>query len=141
MLIAVNIALQVQELDKAKELEVAKCKSIAENTLVKEQEYNEVKQRLAEVFEETLEMKKEVEAKKNKLDDYNRQTNPEVILALLQAATAEADEEAENVASSFFAGNMRVNEFLTQFIEKRKLAHLRRIKAEKLTEMAAGRSP
>ncbi|XP_074603425.1 vacuolar protein sorting 37B [Brevipalpus obovatus] len=125
---------EVKELDKKKETALAMCKGHAEWTLSKEDEYNRLRQELCDSHRETIDLKREVEKKKEKIDEYGRQTSLEITLALLQTATAEAEEEAESLASSMFSGDMRVDDFIKQFIDKRKLAHIRRIKTEKLMD-------
>jgi ESCRT-I complex subunit VPS37 len=45
-----------------------------------------------------------------------------------------AEEDTEQLASAFLSGDMILDSFLTQFLENRKLSHLRRIKTEKMME-------
>ncbi|KYN50488.1 Vacuolar protein sorting-associated protein 37B, partial [Trachymyrmex cornetzi] len=56
-------------------------------------------------------------------------------LDLLQAAAAEIEEESEGIAQKFLAGDIEVDEFLDQFLSRRKLMHLRKVKVDKLREI------
>ena len=113
---------------------IASNKSLAEYNLAKEPSYKSTRDLLSKTFNEVDELRKKVEKKKDKLDENSRQTSMDITLALLQTAFAEAEEESENIASTFLSQEMSLNDFLLQFIEKKKLYHLRRIKSEKLME-------
>ena len=52
----------------------------------------------------------------------------------MQTSTAEAEEQSETVANDFLNSELTIDSFIKDFIEKRKLANLRRIKSEKLEE-------
>jgi len=113
---------------------IASNKSLAEYNLAKEPVYNDARNLLSKAFTEVDELREKVEKKKDKLDENSRQTSMDITLALLQTASAEAEEESESVASMFLSQEINLNDFLFQFIEKKKLYHLRRIKSEKLME-------
>lgn len=89
---------------------------------------------LFDSHKEAVELKVEMEKKKEKLEELARQTSLDTTLALLQTAAAQAEEDSENTASQFLDGELSLEAFLNQFIEQKKLAHLRRIKAEKLMD-------
>lgn len=57
--------------------------------------------------------------------------------ALLQASSAEAEEESEAVTEQFLSGEIETDAFITKFITMRTTAHLRRLKAEKMGEIVA----
>lgn len=63
----------------------------------------------------------------------------ETALALLQTAAAEMEEESEKIASKFLEGSFDVDEFLQQFAETRKIMHLRKVKADKMSELISRR--
>ncbi|CAM6002211.1 unnamed protein product [Sphagnum balticum] len=113
---------------------IASNKSIAEFNLSLEPSFRQARHALVAVHEEAKQLKDELESKKMKLNELSRQTSLDTTLALMQTAAAEAEEESENVASAFLAGDMGVDAFLKDFIEKKKLAHVRRIKTEKMME-------
>lgn len=59
----------------------------------------------------------------------------ETALALLQTAASEMEEESETVAKKFLDNELEIDEFLDQFLTRRKLMHLRLVKAEKLSKL------
>uniref|UniRef100_A0AAZ3P315 VPS37 C-terminal domain-containing protein n=1 Tax=Oncorhynchus tshawytscha TaxID=74940 RepID=A0AAZ3P315_ONCTS len=59
----------------------------------------------------------------------------DTLLALLQAEGAKIEEETENMADSFLDGDVTLDTFIDSYQSKRKLAHLRRVKIDKLQEM------
>ena len=67
---------------------------------------------------------------------------PDTLLALLQAATQEAEEESENLMESFLqSGDRNVEQFMEEYLDKRKLAHLRRTKVDKMKELLQNGGP
>lgn len=56
-------------------------------------------------------------------------------LALLQTSAAETEEESENIAQEFLSGKIDVDKFLEDFEPNRKKMHLRKFKAEKMSEL------
>ncbi|MGH0152698.1 UNVERIFIED_CONTAM: hypothetical protein FKN15_023796 [Acipenser sinensis] len=59
----------------------------------------------------------------------------DTLLALLQAEGAKIEEETENMAETFLEGESSLDSFIDEYQSKRKLAHLRRVKIDKLREM------
>lgn len=59
----------------------------------------------------------------------------ETALALLQTAASEIEEDSDNIAKNFLANQLEFDDFLDQFLTKRKLMHLRLVKAEKLSKI------
>jgi ESCRT-I complex subunit VPS37 len=51
----------------------------------------------------------------------------------------EAEEESEVMVDMFMANGSSMDEFLEQYKEKRKLAHMRRIKIDKMRELLAAK--
>lgn len=113
---------------------IASNKSLAEFNLAREPTYRQTRQMLLDSHKEALELKKEVEKKRDILNEMTRQTSLETTLALMQTSAAEAEEESEEFAQKFLSNDLPLESFLSQFLEKRKLSHLRRIKTEKLME-------
>ena len=65
---------------------------------------------------------------KSTLDTKQGNVSPDTLLALLEAANQEVEEESEQMTDAFLSGGDNLEEFLEQYHEKRKLAHLRRVK-------------
>ncbi|EPB79943.1 modifier of rudimentary (Mod(r)) protein [Ancylostoma ceylanicum] len=51
---------------------------------------------------------------------------------LLQVAAQEADDDAENTARAFLEGTISTEQFMKDLLEKKTLAHLRKIKSDRL---------
>lgn len=70
-------------------------------------------------------------------------------LALLQTAAAQCEEESDKFVKQLLDKELPIEAFLEQFMTSRKTMHLRKLKAEKMTELvrrnssaaAAGGSP
>lgn len=56
-------------------------------------------------------------------------------MALLQTAGAEMEEESEQLVKQLLGGDITIDEYLEQFMQTRKMMHLRKVKAEKMTEL------
>lgn len=61
--------------------------------------------------------------------------SPDTTLALLQMAGAESEEQSESIAQDFLSGKISVEKFLEDFEPIRKKMHVRKFKAEKMTEL------
>ncbi|XP_056122521.1 vacuolar protein sorting-associated protein 37B-like [Rhinichthys klamathensis goyatoka] len=59
----------------------------------------------------------------------------DTLLALLQTEGAKIEEETENMVDSFLDGSLPLDSFVEYYQSKRTLAHLRRVKIDKLQEM------
>lgn len=59
----------------------------------------------------------------------------ETTLALLQTAASEMEEESDSLSSKFLDGENELDEFLEQFLSRRKIMHLRLVKAEKMAKI------
>ncbi|GFV93436.1 vacuolar protein sorting-associated protein 37B [Trichonephila clavipes] len=131
----------VQELQQVKTAEsernamLESNKNLAESNLAKEPILNDLRIKVLELNDEIKGLKESLETKKQKLDDLTRQMSLDTTLALIQAAAAEAEEESEAISENFLSGEMEVEAFLDSYLNKRKLTHLRRVKAEKMAEL------
>lgn len=125
---------RLRELESKRDMLIASNKSLAEYNLAREPAYNEARKRLEDAHREAVDLKKEVENKKNKINELSQQTSLETTLALMQTATQEAEEASEQIANQFLASEISVDTFLQSFIDSRKVSHLRRIKTDKLIE-------
>ncbi|GCC18869.1 hypothetical protein chiPu_0022148 [Chiloscyllium punctatum] len=59
----------------------------------------------------------------------------DLLLSTLQAEGAKVEKESEELAERFLEGRFALEVFLEQYNEQRKLAHLRRVRIEKLQEI------
>ncbi|XP_011702361.1 PREDICTED: vacuolar protein sorting-associated protein 37B [Wasmannia auropunctata] len=126
---------QFKELETEKEMLMASNRSLAEFNLSKQPELEEGKQELKELSEQANQLCSSVRDKIDEMRDKSGTMTVDTALDLLQAAAAEIEEESEGVAEKFLAGDIEVDEFLDQFLSRRKLMHLRKVKVDKLREL------
>jgi len=69
------------------------------------------------------------------LESLSSRTSLDTTYALMQAASAEAEEECDGLSEKFVEGQMDPETFLNQFLPLRTTAHLRRLKCEKMGEL------
>ncbi|KAM3963920.1 vacuolar protein sorting 37B [Aphomia sociella] len=126
---------QIKDWDTEKEMIIASNRSLAEFNLGKEPELEQLKaqvQQKSEVGEEHCTRIQEL------LDEYKTKSagiSPDTTLALLQTSAAESEEDSEKMAQDFLSGKIEVDKFLEDFEPIRKQMHLRKFKAEKMSEL------
>lgn len=128
---------QVKNIEAERVMLLASNKNLAEFNLNREPSMLETRQQLAHMYSEALELKKEVEEKKQKLEEKGRQVSLDTTLAILQTSAAQSEEETEEMADKLLNRDIPVEEFIEKYLEKRKIAHLRKVKAEKMAELLA----
>ncbi|KAK7874221.1 hypothetical protein R5R35_006263 [Gryllus longicercus] len=131
---------QFKDLETEKEMIIASNRSLAEFNLAKEPQLQEGKQRLQDLSAKGEELCQSVESKIGELRSKTADLSLDTTLALLQTSAAESEEESEAIAEKFLEGDLEIDGFLEQFSARRKLMHLRRVKADKMTELLAERS-
>lgn len=125
----------VKNLEVEKEMLMVSNKSLAEFNLSREPRLRSARQRLIDSYKHASQDFAEVEEKKQQLDDLSRQVSLDTTLAILQTSAAQTEEETEKIAEKFLEGSIDVESFLEDFLPQRKLAHLRRVKVDKLSEL------
>jgi len=128
---------QMKALHDEKKMLLASNKSLAEYNLSQEPTVRETKERLQEKYQSAQRLGEEVRALKAELDTKQGNVSPDTLLALLEAANQEVEEESETMMDTFLSGGGSLEDFLEQYHEKRKLAHLRRVKVDKMKELTA----
>ncbi|XP_045590810.2 vacuolar protein sorting-associated protein 37B-like isoform X1 [Procambarus clarkii] len=126
---------QMKNLASEQEMLLAANKSLAEFNLSLEPKLSQAKQNLISKYEEAAKLSEEVNALKGEIDSTSGQYSADTLQALLQTAAHEIEEETENLVQSFLDKEHDVDDFLSKFLSKRKTAHLRRIKAEKIEDI------
>lgn len=109
-------------------------KTLAQKNLSREPTYRMKRQQLIDGHNELKQLKEEIDKKKSRLSEVSRQTSLDTRLALMQTATAEAEEASDDIANAFLNNELPFDSFIKEFLDKRKLSHLRRIKTEKMME-------
>merc|ERR1719328_997241 len=130
----------MKALQEEKEMLLTSNKSLAEYNLSQEPIVREAKARLQEKYRAAQQLGEEVRQLKSTLDTKQGNVSPDTLLALLEAANQEVEEESEQMTDAFLSGGDNLEEFLEQYHEKRKLAHLRRVKVDKLKELIRARN-
>ncbi|XP_044131650.1 vacuolar protein sorting-associated protein 37B [Bufo gargarizans] len=126
---------EVQNVQLNKEMTLAGNRSLAEANLLYQPKLDNLKATLTQKYQELQTLMESHQLKTTKLDQQSVNASLETLLALLQAEGAKIEEETENMAENFLDGDIQMDSFIDEYLSKRKLAHLRRVKIEKLQEM------
>uniref|UniRef100_A0A182SH27 VPS37 C-terminal domain-containing protein n=1 Tax=Anopheles maculatus TaxID=74869 RepID=A0A182SH27_9DIPT len=70
-----------------------------------------------------------------RVNEASEKNNAETVLALLQTAAAESEEESEKIVKQLLDSELTVDAYVEQFMHCRKLMHSRKLNAEKMTEL------
>lgn len=128
----IGLSDDVKRLEAEQELLMASVKSLAEFNLSKQSDYEAERNKLLSFVSDSNKLREEIKEKASKLLELSKKTSLETTLAAILAATAQAEEESEKIAGEFLENIKDYESFLSAYCEKRKLAHLRRIKADRL---------
>lgn len=109
-------------------------RSLAEFNLARQAEYESDRSKLLVLVGDTNELREEIKEKAAKLIELTKKTSLESTLSIVLAAAAQAEDESETEAKAFLNNSSDYDTFLDHYTEKRKLAHLRRIKADRLRQ-------
>jgi len=127
---------QIKALHEQKDVIMASNKSLAEYNLSQEPVVKEQKAKLLEKFQSASTLAEQVKSLKAEIDNKSGKMTPDSLLVLLEAACSEAEEESEEMVETFMSSqDNSLDEFLNMYKDKRKLAHLRRIKIDKMREL------
>ncbi|XP_062399141.1 VPS37B subunit of ESCRT-I a [Sardina pilchardus] len=126
---------EVQNVQQSKEITLAGNRSLAEQNLQLQPQLDFQKNELTKRYRCLQELYEAYQLRKSTLDDLSGNSSLDTLLALLQAEGAKIEEETENMADSFLDGNIALDGFIDEYRNKRKLAHLRRVKIDKLHEL------
>uniref|UniRef100_A0A0K2V251 Vacuolar protein sortingassociated protein 37Blike [Megachile rotundata] n=1 Tax=Lepeophtheirus salmonis TaxID=72036 RepID=A0A0K2V251_LEPSM len=132
---------QVKELYREKEMLLASNKSLAEYNLSQKPILESEYEALVTKRNEAVELAKNVKVVRSELDETSKKVQPDVLLSLLEAAYAEAEEFSEKLSDGFLDGSEEsLDDFLEKFQEARNLSHSRRVKVDKMKEIIAKES-
>ncbi|XP_037672741.1 vacuolar protein sorting-associated protein 37B [Choloepus didactylus] len=126
---------ETQNVQLNKEMTLASNRSLAEGNLLYQPQLDTMKASLTQKYQELQVLFEAYQIKKTKLDKQSNCASLETLLALLQAEGAKIEEDTENMAEKFLDGELPLDSFIDVYQSKRKLAHMRRVKIEKLQEM------
>lgn len=126
---------EVQAVQLNKEMTLAGNRRLAEENLLQQPRLEELKEQLNHEYQKLQMVFEQYQMKKTRIDNQSSSASLEMLLALLQAEGAKIEEETENMAERFLDGEVSLDSFIDEYHTKRKLAHVRRVKIEKLQEM------
>lgn len=125
---------RIKGLEAQRDMLMASVRSLAEFNLAKQKNYEEDRSNLLTVVGDSNKLKEDIQQKATQLLEISRKTSLESTLAKVQASAAEAEENSESLAHSYLASGLDHDSFVSQYLERRKLAHLRRIRADRLRQ-------
>ncbi|CAH0402731.1 unnamed protein product [Chilo suppressalis] len=126
---------QVKEWEAEKEMIIASNRSLAEFNLTKEPELEKMKQQVLEKSESGERLCTHIQELLEEYKSKSAGISADTTLALLQTSAAETEEESENIAQDFLSGKIDAEKFLEDFEPIRTKMHLKKFKAEKMSEL------
>ncbi|XP_007900396.1 vacuolar protein sorting-associated protein 37B [Callorhinchus milii] len=132
---AEEIMVEAPDVQSTKDMSLASNRSLAEQNLQYDPKLNQLKLQLISKYQELQTVFEAYQMRKSKLDSKSSCSSIDTLLALLQTEGAKIEEETENMAKTFLDGEIPLDTFIDEYQSKRKLAHQRRVKIEKLQEM------
>ncbi|KAG2470918.1 VPS37B subunit of ESCRT-I a [Polypterus senegalus] len=126
---------EVQNVQLTKEMTLVGNRRLAEENLQHQPKLDCLKIQLVKRYQELQTLFESYQMRKAALDNQTSATSIDTLLALLQTEGAKIEEETENMAECFLEGETVLDAFIDEYQSKRKLAHLRRVKIEKLQEI------
>ncbi|XP_036132907.1 vacuolar protein sorting-associated protein 37B [Molossus molossus] len=126
---------ETQHVQLSKEMTLASNRSLAEGNLVYQPRLDALKACLTQKYQQLQVLFEAYQMKKTRLDRQPGSASLETLLALLQAGGAQIEEDTENMAEKFLDGELPLDSFIDVYQAQRKLAHVRRVKIEKLQEL------
>lgn len=119
-------------MEQERELTLASIKSLAEFNLSKQETFESTRANLLTLVADSNKLKQQIKEKSEQLLKLTNTTSLEATLKAVLAAAIEAEEQSENIAQAFLNKEIDSSEFDANYIPKRKLAHSRRYKADRL---------
>ncbi|KAK7476934.1 hypothetical protein BaRGS_00031793 [Batillaria attramentaria] len=112
-----------------------KCVSLAQSNLSQKPKIEELKNDIVEKMAVLDGLRQSFEANCEQHLALSEQFRPSNIQTNLKVAILQAEEESENIVEQFLSRKMDVEDFTQQFLQKRKLCHMRKAKEEKLSHI------
>lgn len=125
---------QIKSVEAERDMLMGSVRSLAEFNLARQTEYESDRAKLLVLVGDTNELREEIKEKAAKLIELTKKTSLESTLSVVLEAASQAEDESESEAKAFLNNSSDYDTFLNHYTEKRKLAHLRRIKADRLRQ-------
>jgi len=126
----------VQTMKKVRDDLRSNNEDLAKRNLSREAEVETLKRELATRHQIVSEKRTSFDAKFQRQQEIMKQYSTPALIAQLGAAAAEAEASSDVLANQFVSGGMDYKDFVKEFLDKRKLYHLRSAKKESLSMMA-----
>lgn len=130
---------QIKSLEAEKDMLMTSNKSLAEYNISQEPLVKEQKERLLDKFQSATALAEKVKALKAEIDNKSGKMTPDSLLVLLEAANQVSEEDSEKMVEQFMSDGGSLDEFLEEYKDIRRVAHLRRIKIDKMRELLASK--
>ncbi|XP_059566492.1 vacuolar protein sorting-associated protein 37C isoform X1 [Myotis daubentonii] len=127
-------APEVQDLQLEREMALATNRSLAERNLEFQGPLEISRSNLSDKYQELRKLVERCQEQKAKLEKFSSALQPGALLDLLQIEGMKIEEESEAMAEKFLEGEVPLETFLEDFSAMRRLAHLRRVRVEKLQD-------
>ncbi|XP_076023430.1 vacuolar protein sorting-associated protein 37A isoform X1 [Genypterus blacodes] len=125
---------QLKQVTDDKEDLVSNIVDMAKRNLQMEPQLEGKRQEMLYKYDQLTQMKSAFETKMQRQHDLSESCSLSALQARLKVAAHQAEEESEETAENFLEGRADIDDFLTNFMEKRTLCHSRRAKEEKLQQ-------
>jgi len=133
-----QLILEMPEIRKIAETRAELCsknEEQAKQNLTYKPVLEDRKRMLLEKYDQLNDLKQKMEELYAKQNEVREQFSPSSLQVNLKVAAVEAEEQAEKIAEEFLDGKHSVQEFNKKYMERRKLAYLRKAKEEKLGQL------
>ncbi|XP_041456455.1 vacuolar protein sorting-associated protein 37B-like isoform X2 [Lytechinus variegatus] len=118
-----------------KEMAMAENRSLADFNLSRETRLREGRNQLARLHEEAKRIREIYDVDRRRLESLNENYSLDAAKVMLETSATKTEEESEEIAEEFLNGNLPLSDFVEQFIQRRSMAHIRRIKSDKMQEL------
>ncbi|KAK7097881.1 vacuolar protein sorting-associated protein 37A-like [Littorina saxatilis] len=112
-----------------------KCVFLARSNLAQKPKIKDMKEEIAEKMALYDELRRGFEGDCERHLGLSEQYRPSHIQTNLKVAILQAEEESEHIMEDFLNKKLDMEDFIQQFLEKRKLCHMRKAKEEKLSHI------
>ncbi|XP_797017.2 vacuolar protein sorting-associated protein 37B isoform X2 [Strongylocentrotus purpuratus] len=133
--IAADDANQNKQRRVDKEMAMAENRSLADHNLSRETRLREGRNQLGRLHEEAKSIRDVYDVDRRRLESLNENFSLDAAKVMLETSATKTEEESEEIAEEFLNGNLPISDFVEQFMQRRMMAHVRRIKSDKMQEL------
>lgn len=119
-------------LEQERQLLLVSIRSLAEFNLAEQETFESDRAKLLGLLSDSNRLKQQIKEKSDQLKELASKTSLESTSKIVSAAAAEVEEQSERIAQAFLNREIDYLEFDASYVPKRKLAHSRRYKADRL---------